>query len=79
MTGYDAAGISVMDFRKFAQDGRLSLRNDQYLFDNGGDLYYCDGKSNYLLIRLPKSLQTDIMLRIKYIYLIETNAKHRNY
>ena len=78
MTGYEALGISKSDFHKFAKDGILSFRNGEYLSEKSGSIYYVKDNIQYDIDRLPKSVQTDIMLKIKQIYLFETNNKLRN-
>ena len=78
MTGYDALGISKSDFRKFAKDGKLSFRDGEYLSEKSGSILYVKDNIQYDIDRLPKSVQTDIMLKIKQIYLFETNNKLRN-
>jgi hypothetical protein len=40
MTGYEAYGISVADFNKMKAGGKLSLRNNEYLKEKDGDIYY---------------------------------------
>jgi hypothetical protein len=78
MTGYEAYGISVADFNKMKAGGKLSLRNNEYLKEKDGDIYYTSSKGTYKLSVLTKAEQTEIMLKIKQIYLFETNSKRKN-
>ena len=78
MTGYEALGISKSDFHKFAKDGILSFRNGEYLSEKSGSIYYVKDNIQYDITKVPKSVQTDIMLKIKRIYLFETNDTWKN-
>ena len=79
MTGYEAYGISVSDFNNMKAGGKLSLRNNEYLKEKDGEIVYIssDGTETLLSI-MTRAKQTEIMLRIKQIYLFETNSKRKN-
>jgi hypothetical protein len=78
MTGYEAYGISVSDFNNMKAGGKLSLRNNEFLTESNDIIYYNTPEKKTDLSKLSRAKQTEIMLRIKQIYLFETNSNRKN-